>query len=234
MWPVTKCPPNSPFARSGRSRFTSEPGRANWRFVRVATFPGANQIEPIWICRAAGHFHRRQATAIDRQAVADFQAATGDAGAHGHFNGFRRRRIRSTMPASSTMPVNISTNLTVGRDAVEPCLMEGTQTVGRRACDSAEIVGNPRSTNVATTPPAPSAANPGRAVSIRPREVAVLPSRFRAFAGDRFARIASAQNFRRIKKRDAVREAAEQKRGVHLAAAFHQQAGDVFRAELLQ
>src|ERR1039457_128595 len=34
MWPVTKCPPNSPSARNGRSRFTSEPGLANCRLVR--------------------------------------------------------------------------------------------------------------------------------------------------------------------------------------------------------
>ena len=40
---------------------------------------------------ARGNFYRRQTTAIHRQAAAGFQAATGHAGAHGQFNGFRRR-----------------------------------------------------------------------------------------------------------------------------------------------
>jgi len=34
MCPVTKWPPNSPSARSGRSKLTRTPTRANWRLVR--------------------------------------------------------------------------------------------------------------------------------------------------------------------------------------------------------
>ena len=53
---------------------------------------------------------------------------------------------------------------------------------------------------------------------------------FGAFAGDGFAGIAKMRrNFRRVKKRDtALTETGEQKRRVHLAAAFHEQAGDIF------
>ena len=40
---------------------------------------------------ARGNFYGRQATAVHRQAAADFQAATGHGGAHGQFDGFRRR-----------------------------------------------------------------------------------------------------------------------------------------------
>ena len=52
-----------------------------------------------------------------------------------------------------------------------------------------------------------------------------------AFARDGFARITSAQNFRRVEKRHTLRETAEQKRSVHLPAAFDQQARHVFRAQ---
>ena len=40
---------------------------------------------------ARGHLYRRQTTAVHRQTAAQLQTATGRAGAHGQFNGFRRR-----------------------------------------------------------------------------------------------------------------------------------------------
>src|SRR5207302_7913011 len=45
-----------------------------------------------------------------------------------------------------------------------------------------------------------------------------------ALAGDRFPRVATAQDFGRVKKRDALRKTTEQKRRVRFAAAFDQQA----------
>ena len=87
----------------------------------------------------------------------------------------------------------------------------------------------------------PRLINPRRQQQIRanpfPLDVAKLErlrQTFCAFAGDCFARIASAQNFRRIKKRHALRQTTKQKRRIHLAAAFDQQTGDIFRAQLFQ
>ena len=52
-----------------------------------------------------------------------------------------------------------------------------------------------------------------------------------AIAGHRFPRIASAEDFRRVEKRHAMRETADQERCVHFTAAFNKEADDIFRAQ---
>ena len=53
-----------------------------------------------------------------------------------------------------------------------------------------------------------------------------------AIAGHRFPSIAVAQDFRRIKENDPMRETTEEERGVDFTAALDEQAGHIFRAEL--
>ena len=51
---------------------------------------------------------------------------------------------------------------------------------------------------------------------------------FRALTGDAFFGITTTENFGCVEKRHALRQLAEQERGVHFAAAFNEQAGHVF------
>src|SRR6266699_3175461 len=55
-----------------------------------------------------------------------------------------------------------------------------------------------------------------------------------ALACNRAAGVASAQNFRGIKKGDTLGQSLPQKGCIHLSATFDEQAGDVIGAELLQ
>jgi hypothetical protein len=89
----------------------------------------------------------------------------------------------------------------VGRDSVEPCLISSR-----------------RQQQIRTELPPLDIAKPER-----------IRQTFRAITRNSFPRIPSAQNFRRVKEGNALRETAEQKRCVHFTTAFDQQAGGIFR-----
>ena len=55
-----------------------------------------------------------------------------------------------------------------------------------------------------------------------------------AVAGDGFARIATAKDFRRVEKHNTMRVMPQQERRVHFSATFHQQAHDIFLAQFFQ
>jgi hypothetical protein len=136
-----------------------------------------------FIFPARGNFHRRQAAAVHRQAVACFQAARGNFRSHRQRNGFRAARNFFDRAGFLDNAREHLFNLAAGRDSVEPCLI------------------NPRRHHQIFPHLAPfDLAQLNR-----------VHQTFCALACDAFERITPAQNFRRVKKCDTISKTTEQK-----------------------